>query len=133
MIRFLVLSVSLFAFAACSTPAQDVPVDDGPGSIEEARRDSWDKIDHNACKAMGGEVRQAGMMRLYSCIVPYADAGKVCQDTSDCLGRCKASDDVTNYNAAPGTQVGKCETNDSPFGCYAVVERGTAGGMLCVD
>jgi hypothetical protein len=133
MIRLFILSASFAAIAACSTPVQDVPVDNGQKSIEEIRRDSWNKIDHKACTAMGGEVRQDGMMGLYSCITPYADAGKVCRDSSDCLGRCKTSDDVTNYDGAPGTQVGKCEINDSPFGCYGVVERGTAGGMLCVD
>lgn len=122
----------LLLISACAAPSTQ-PVDDGPMTIEQRRQQSWEQIDHNACNAMGGEVRQDGMMGLYHCITPYADAGKICRDASDCQGQCRTSDDVTDYNAAPGTQVGKCQVNDSIFGCYGTIERGTAGGMLCVD
>ena len=130
--RSLILPILVLMSVACAAPAPP-PVDNGPISIEDARRKSWDDIDHRACNAMGGKVRQDGMMGLYRCVTPFADAGKICRDNSDCMGQCRTSDDVTDYNAAPGTQVGKCQVNDSPFGCYGTVERGTAGGMLCVD
>lgn len=128
-----VLPFIIAMVAACAAPPPPPPVDSGPTSIEDARRKSWDEIDHRACNAMGGEVRQDGMMGLYRCVTPFADAGKVCRDASDCMGQCRTSDDVTDYDAAPGSQVGKCQVNDSPFGCYGTIERGTATAMLCVD
>lgn len=123
--------------SGCAAPAPT----NGPGpgngggnlSIEEQRQRSLEAIDQRACRAMGGDVRQEGMLGMYRCVVPFADAGNVCRDSSDCLGQCRTSDDVTNYNAAPGSQVGACQVNDSPFGCYGTVENGTAQAMLCVD
>ena len=119
--------------AACAAQTSPSPEPDAPMSIEARRQQSLEEIDQRACKAMGGEVRQDGMMGLYYCITPYADAGKTCRDSSECEGQCRSSDDVTNYDGAPGTQVGKCQQNDSKFGCYGVVEDGTAQGMICVD
>ncbi len=61
------------------------------------------------------------------------DAGEVCADASDCEGRCLGSDDVTDYEAAPGEAKGVCEADDSPFGCYAEISNGTPEPMICVD
>lgn len=129
-----ILACAAILVAACHAP---VPEADGaeaaPGTIEARRLESLEAIDADACAAEGGEIRRDGMMGLYYCIVPYEDAGKICSDTSDCLGRCKVSDDVTDFEAAPGEAVGRCEANNSVFGCYGLVERGNARPMLCVD
>jgi|GEM_PF-37661 len=102
-------------------------------SLEEMREESREKVDEEACAAAGGEVRQAGLLGLWRCVVPYADAGAECSDSSDCEGRCFANDDVTDYDAAPGAAVGMCEADDSPFGCFAEIENGDVAPMLCVD
>ena len=102
-------------------------------SLEEMRDESRAKIDEDACAAQGGVVQQEGLLGLWRCVVPYADAGAQCSDSSDCEGRCFANDDVTDYNAAPGAAVGICEANDSPFGCFAEIENGDVAPMLCVD
>ncbi len=106
---------------------------DGDKSIDEMREESRAKIDDEACAAQGGEVRQEGLLGLWRCVVPYADAGASCSDASDCEGRCFARDDVTDYEAEPGAAVGVCEENDSPFGCFAEVVGGNVEPMICVD
>ena len=102
-------------------------------SVEEMREESRAAIDEEACAAQGGEVRMEGLLGLYRCVVPYADAGASCSDASDCEGRCLADDSVTDYDAAPGEATGLCEADDSPFGCYAEIENGEVAPMICVD
>ncbi len=84
------------------------------------------------CEAAGGTVARDGMLGWEQCIQPYADAGKACTDNADCLGQCRLSlgDDMP-VMGKPVT--GKCQANDSPFGCYATVENGRATPALCVD
>lgn len=140
--RVLILGVFiLFTAASCVAPGGD-SIDDvsdqaetqGEGqSIEEARQEAWAKIDQEACKDNGGVVRQAGLLGFPRCILPYADAGNICTDGGECEGKCLNKDDVTDYDGAPGTQKGVCQSNDNPFGCYSEIENGTATPFLCVD
>lgn len=102
-------------------------------SIEELRTAALAKIDVDACTAGGGEVRQEGMLGLPRCVTPYADAGKKCRDSEECLGRCLGDDAETDYEAAPGEMTGLCEADDSPFGCNGEINDGNYGGFICVD
>ncbi|OFX04334.1 MAG: hypothetical protein A3E78_14560 [Alphaproteobacteria bacterium RIFCSPHIGHO2_12_FULL_63_12] len=147
--RLLLASLAIFWLAACSgahkgadnqpapvenaADANDAPapaVDEGGGaSIEEMRAQSLAEIDQEACAAAGGAVRQEGMLGMYRCVKPFADAGKACRSKSDCEGKCLATDD-----AAPDAEVtGACQADDSPFGCYAEVEGGKVQAAICVD
>jgi len=125
--------------AACVAPESSEPQNeeeqagDEPKSIEEMREEALAAIDQEACAEAGGEVCQEGMLGLPRCVIPYADAGNICSDESDCEGRCLASDDVSDYEAQPGEIQGRCEADDSPFGCYAEIHDGTIEGMICVD
>ncbi len=101
----------------------------GGTSIEEMRAQSLAEIDKDACAAAGGDVRQEGMLGMYRCVKPFADAGKACRSKSDCEGKCLATDD-----AMPDAEiVGACQAEDSPFGCYAEVENGKITNAICVD
>lgn len=147
--RLFLVSLAVIALAACSgkTPGdQPAPTEptanaadandagedaapEGGASIEDMRAQSLAQIDQEACKSSGGEVRQEGMLGMYRCVKPYADAGKACRSKSDCEGKCLATDD-----AAPDAEVtGVCQTDDSPFGCYAEVEGGKIQQAICVD
>ena len=83
------------------------------------------------CTAQGGKFSQQGKLGCYRCIVSYDDAGKSCQDSTDCQGSC----DVSGEYVATGTtkQIGQCSTDSSAFGCRQTIENGVAGSAICVD
>ena len=129
MRRFIFFSI-FFLTAACASTDGRQPEDQ---TLEETYQEALEKIDVEACGESGGEVRRAGMLGMPRCITPYADAGKSCTSGEQCDGRCMASDDITDFNAAPGQAEGVCEADDSPFGCYATIDDGTLSPFLCVD
>jgi hypothetical protein len=99
-------------------------------TIEEMRERSRAEIDEAACVSAGGEVRQEGMLGLYRCVTPFADAGKPCKGKADCEGQCRLEGDPpTDGSEATGV----CQRDDSPFGCYSEVEDGKVTGGVCVD
>ena len=83
------------------------------------------------CTARGSKFLQQGKLGCYRCIVSYDDAGKSCQDSTDCQGSC----DVGGEYVATGTtkQIGQCSTDSSAFGCRQTIENGIAGSAICVD
>ena len=99
-----------FAYQACVYP---------PNEIVEA------------CTAKGGAFSEQGMLGCYQCVVTYSDAGKACQDSSDCQGKCKNTGEFVDANAK--TQSGQCASDSSPFGCYQTIEAGVAQPAICVD
>ena len=147
MHRILAVLALNLAIVACSvqdkaqeTSTPDVAVANDPAAnageaggetrtIEEMRAASLAAIDQEACAAAGGEARQEGMLGMYRCVKPYADAGKACRSKSDCEGKCLATDD-----AAPDADItGACQADDSPFGCNAEVEDGKITEAICID
>ena len=65
------------------------------------------------------------------CVLPYADAGKVCTDSDQCMGDCRLADGPSLPSGTTAT--GVCQANTSPFGCFANVEDGKVDAALCVD
>lgn len=84
-----------------------------------------------ACTAKGGVFSQQGMLGCYQCVMNYSDAGKTCQDSSDCQGKCKNPGEFMDANAK--TQSGQCASDSSPFGCYQTIEEGVTQPAICVD
>lgn len=105
----------------------------GALSIEEMRAQSLAEIDQAACQSAGGEVRQEGMLGMYRCVTPYADAGKACRSGAECAGKCLAPPETETGGDPDAEVVGVCQTDDSPFGCYAEVENGKIAHAICVD
>lgn len=108
-----------------TAPASAKPVMSDPQNFNQA--------DQKACTDFGGTYTQAGLLGSYNCFVDYADGGKVCSDISDCQGRCIATDTSRFDPDAPGGQVGTCQVNDNPFGCYSEIIGGFVQPGLCVD
>jgi hypothetical protein len=87
-------------------------------------------LDANQCKQEGGTVEGVGMFATPACVTPYADAGKVCSDKSDCLGMCKAAEDAEVGSSAKGS----CQKSSHDiFGCYNEVKSGIVVGGMCFD
>ena len=84
-----------------------------------------------ACTAKGGAFSQQGMLGCYQCVVSYTDAGKACQDSSDCKGKCKNTGEF--IDASTKNQSGQCASDSSPFGCYQTIEEGVTQPAICVD
>ena len=84
-----------------------------------------------ACTAKGGVFSQQGRLGCYQCVVTYSDAGKACQDSTDCQGECKNTGEFVDANAK--TQSGQCASDSSPFGCYQTIEAGVTQPAICVD
>lgn len=106
--------------ASCSIPPETPPIkvvrDEPPLTAE-------------ACARLGGLLERAGMLGREMCIIPYADAGRTCQDDSDCEGACWGEPGFF-----PDARVtGACQPTNSPFGCHSVITQGRAGPRICVD
>ena len=84
-----------------------------------------------ACTAKGGAFSQQGRLGCYQCVVNYTDAGKACQDSTDCQGKCKNTGEFIAANVK--TQSGQCASDSSGFGCYQTIEKGVAQPAICVD
>jgi hypothetical protein len=86
------------------------------------------------CLAVGGKVHRMGLLQYERCERPMSDAGKVCNDSSQCKAGCF-------YENRSGTPVpssrkkitGFCAATDTPFGCRSYVEHGRLGIGVCVD
>lgn len=77
------------------------------------------------CLQKGGTWGHWGLLGQIYCQIPAADAGKNCQDGSECsLGKC-----LTYDQTLPGT----CQQFKNTFGCFSLVENGQLGPALCVD
>jgi hypothetical protein len=87
------------------------------------------------CEAGGGSIRGVGMFGLPSCVTPYADAGKVCRDKSDCRGRCIVElGHPGEPDLKPGDALtGQCQKDTALFGCYAEIVDGKVRHTICVD
>lgn len=118
--RTLILTSLVLALAAC-TPMP--PATSTPGQSATA--------DAAACRERGGTLRPVGRMQSLQCVVPYADAGKVCTDGDQCAGDCRAAPDA-NFDA-PGPISGFCQADSDRFGCVTTLEDGKVASAMCID
>lgn len=81
------------------------------------------------CSAKGGSVQPVGKAQIPTCVIPYADAGKVCTDKSQCEGNCILEGNIETTGDVAGT----CQKTNRQFGCYAKVVNGKSTGAICVD
>ena len=155
MLRSLSLILALLLISACVAPEAEAPVDEPLGGpvLEAApetekaspdsdftytpvrfelssRDDEPSAEERKQCDDVGGKVQRAGLAGYYHCVQEYPDAGKVCRDSSECVGMCRTQS--SEAIGKPGT--GTCQKVDVAFGCFAMVNNGVVdGGMLCVD
>lgn len=118
-----------FAIHCClAAPGTDALADCTPGPAVEYVADA---VDPEQCAAEGGHVETLGMAEIATCVTPYADGGKRCNSSSECVGRCFAFDSTAD-GAHP--VVGYCQHDVSEeFGCFSEVLGNTATGRICVD
>ncbi|WP_058835312.1 hypothetical protein [Luteimonas abyssi] len=118
--RLPLLSFSLLCLlVACATP------------VEPTSRNATSATDVTTqadCAARGGEWKQLGRAPVQQCLLPTSDAGKACNDGTQCEGLCLAADGASDGTMAEGT----CSVDTNVFGCQTRIDGGTAT-TLCVD
>lgn len=84
------------------------------------------------CEAAGGMIRKGGRLGWEQCVQSFADAGKACSGSEDCLGECRLPD--TAGALSPGTPAqGFCQADDLRFGCHTTIESGKVARSICID
>ena len=124
------LTLICLALIACAAPV--APEAEPGGSSAPAEAPSGippHQMNADQCQAVGGTMRPVCMMGNISCVVRYADAGRVCSDGDDCQGNCRAE----SLDRTTGPITGRCQETSDPCGCFANVEDGRVDAALCVD
>jgi|GEM_PF-3103076 len=85
------------------------------------------------CTSAGGAIQRVGIRQNDACIMPQCDAGQVCSDSSECVGRCLAGDGFDAVRGDPIAMTGYCQPTTSNFGCTTEITAGLATMTLCMD
>jgi putative hemolysin len=118
----------LLALAGCSS----APTGADTRSTAPAAESTTANADAAACTAAGGELKPLGRLQRVQCVVPYADAGKVCGAKADCTGQCLAQGEAERVPGAKAS--GVCQRDVSQnFGCRQRIDNGVVQGTICVD
>ncbi|MBC7667572.1 MAG: hypothetical protein H7236_03720 [Gemmatimonadaceae bacterium] len=113
-------SLALSLLAACAPAASGPALSSQTGATQSADA---------SCSTRGGTLQPVGRMQRQTCVLPYADAGKMCSDKADCQGSCIADGNAESQAAT----VGQCQRTNVQFGCYAKIVAGKSTGTICVD
>ncbi len=125
---WLALAMAGAALVACSSPMEASVAGADRAAVQKclAEGSTWDKDNVRItegycakgtpaqCVAVGGQWQRVCMMGTLACVKPYADAGKVCSDGSQCAGRRCLMAPGASHHTVP--QSGHCIANDNP--CY---------------
>ena len=126
MRRIPLILLSVLAVAGCSRPQvvdeSPAPLPTAPAAARAAK-----------CTGPGQFWARRGLAGETMCVTPYPDAGKACSDKNDCAGRCIADYDDVRGRTSGSAAVGKCQTDNALFGCYAEVVQGRLTQRICVD
>lgn len=116
----------------CTTP--EAPTKPTPAAMPEMTNPKeFNDADRDACAAEGGNYEMAGRLGWMRCTQSFEDAGKVCTDSSDCMGKCLTDKEIEfDEETGPKATTGTCAANDNPFGCYTMVNDGIPS-TICVD
>jgi hypothetical protein len=94
--------------------------------------------DKLACESLNGRWGRIGLAPTEQCNLPTSDAGRVCNDSSDCDSLCIADltsqqrDGITRTRS-PIITSGRCAPWVVTVGCIPIVEQGIVRSILCID
>lgn len=131
-IASLLLGVVLGTFLLGCTSSYEPRAAEDSESVSGSRA-VQSQFELDQCDARGGEVKSVCRLGLPSCVLPYADAGKSCSDSSECEGACwlvmQEGDKVQPGDSA----VGECQPDSNICGCNFEILGGAVQPGLCVD
>ena len=79
------------------------------------------------CAAAGGTYQPVCLSGKLFCVLPFSDAGKLCQGSEDCEGQC-----LGNFSSVDNT-IGTCQSDNNPCGCFVFIERDEEPVGICID
>ncbi|RTL42288.1 MAG: hypothetical protein EKK53_11765 [Burkholderiales bacterium] len=103
------------------------------------------KYSAEKCKLVGGEVSAVCGTRTQKCIVEYPDAGKACDDSSQCLGGCYLDLEKLCLSRGAGCfgqegppkvgdkANGTCKPDNNPCGNFWKVDNGKISSAANID
>ena len=112
---FVVLGVNDYLHRTCCAP---------PPKIDKTKLPPLPET-KEACLAQGGKWGRLGISEFEKCNLKTSDAGKICNDSSQCEGSCLGN---STYSKS-----GKCSDWRITVGCYYFIYDGKVDGMLCAD
>ena len=130
-----IIIIAMFAtfwLSACSvSPSSQVPAQTD-NAVSDASDINIDPMSYQdcvyppkalvtSCQAQGGSFIQQGRLGCYSCVLKYDDAGKACQDSTDCLGNCQNTSEF--FDSGATNKSGQCSADSSRFGCRHVYDN----------
>ncbi len=120
----------LFILIVFVSGCSNSPVENGAPETPDSNQGSLSKKQALACLEMGGQLKDSCMRSQPYCIVNYPDAGKECDDSTQCHGSCR----IENQFLKAGLKTnGYCSANNKPCGCFQLIEKGIAQPALCRD
>lgn len=104
---------------------------------EKANTDLSESPDNQIdCEAVNGKWQESDL----KCLVATTDAGKECNDSSECQGYCAVDlsqgPEIYSRFISEGRPVktsGVCSENIFKYGCLAIAEEGFVNKIACVD
>ena len=127
----------LFTMVLCACAPQSLSVSQQiEAGLPALRAEALKEIDIEACEKQGGTVRGVCMFGLPACVVPYADAGLQCTDSSECDGRClldRQAYGIEDQLIVGIEATGVCEVDSNPCGCRYEIKEGKVQQGICTD
>jgi hypothetical protein len=121
------------AIASADAPAtrDECEVAAGTWDRSPARPDGYCVPDtREKCVARGGAWKRVCLAQRLYCVLPTADGGKPCTDSSQCASGCTVGGGSPAGNAPAG---GQCRRDNDPCGCWTYVRDGMLTPTLCTD
>ena len=85
-----------------------------------------------SCAVIGGRWVHDGMFgQAQYCLHSYPDAGKACQSSENCMGRCLAETNSSGVITVVPT-AGVCAPDNGAFGCFYIFQNQEISGY-CID
>lgn len=99
--------------------------------VNEAKVSAFGLTRRETCQQAGGRWQTSGILRIYGCLLPAKDAGKICTDDSQCQYNCNARSGEKPEPGQPAT--GQCQANNTYTGCYIEIRDGRARPEFCMS
>ena len=120
-----IFALALVVVAATTSPKDQFPRDAQGLPI----RPGSNLNNPDICARGGGTWQEIGLGQQL-CVISAPDAGKSCNDSSECGGSCLV--ELSRKVSAGAKVTGSCSSHYVAWGCLQIVGHGRAGEAICI-